>query len=158
VTISNYPAGQTEYFEIANNPEDEQAGMRKVAFTRELFIERGDFAEVPPPKFQRLRPQGEVRLMGAYLIRCDEIIKDANGEITELLCSCDLETRNNMPADGRKVRGTVHWVSAEHAVDAEIRLYDNLFTLEDCFGYPGGQDLQGLPPSCVARYLAGLQA
>lgn len=131
LVITNYPAGQTEYFELPNNPKDETAGTRKVAFTGELWIERSDFAEVPPPKYQRLKLDGEVRLMGAYLIQCTEVVKDADGNITQLRCTADLETKNGMPADGRKVRGTIHWVSAAHAVDAEIRLYDNLFTLEN---------------------------
>ncbi len=139
VVITNYSADQTEYFEVGNNPEDPSAGTRKVAFTREVWIEKGDFAQVPPPKFQRLKPGGEVRLMGAYLIRCDEVMTDENGEPVELHCICDLETKNGMPADGRKVRGTIHWVSAAHAVDAEVRLYENLFTLEDVSDIPEGK-------------------
>ncbi len=138
VVITNYPADQTEYFEVSNNPVDPDSGRRKVAFTGELFIEKSDFAEVPPPKFQRLKPNGEVRLMGAYIIKCDEIIKDENGEIKELRCTADLETKNNKPVDGRKVRGTIHWVSAQHAVDAQIMLYDNLFTLENVADVPEG--------------------
>ncbi len=142
VVITNYPEGQTEYFEVGNNPEDPNAGTRKVAFTREVWIEKSDFAQVPPPKFQRLKPGGEVRLMGAYLIRCDEVITDEAGEPVELRCTCDMETKNGMPADGRKVRGTIHWVSASHAVDAEIRLYENLFTLEDVSAIPEGKTYQ----------------
>ncbi len=111
VTITNYPADETEYFEVSNNPVDPEAGTRQVAFTRELFIEKSDFAEVPPPKFQRLKPGGEVRLMGAYLVKCEEVVKDAEGNVVELRCTADLETRNGNPADGRKVRGTIHWVS-----------------------------------------------
>ena len=139
LTLTNYPAGQVEYFELPNNPEDPAAGVRKVPFSGELYIERSDFAEVPPPKFQRLRPGGEVRLMGAYLVRCEEVVKDAAGNVAELRCSCDLQTRNGMPADGRKVRGTIHWVSAPHAIDAEVRLYENLFTLEDVSDIPEGK-------------------
>lgn len=138
VVITNYPAGQTEYFEVSNNPVDSESGSRKVAFTSELFIEKSDFAEVPPPKYQRLKPNGEVRLMGAYIIKCNEIIRDEAGEIKELRCTADLETKNGVPADGRKVRGTVHWVSAQHAVDAQIMLYDNLFTLENVADVPEG--------------------
>ncbi len=130
LTITNYPEGQVEYFDVANNPNKaaNDDSTRPVAFSGTVWIERSDFAEVPPPKFQRLKPNGEVRLMGAYIVKCNEIVKNENGEIVELKCTADLETRNGMPADGRKVRGTIHWVSAAHAVDAEIRLYDNLFT------------------------------
>ncbi len=138
VTITNYPADETEYFEVSNNPVDPEAGTRQVAFTRELFIEKSDFAEVPPPKFQRLKPGGEVRLMGAYLVKCEEVVKDAEGNVVELRCTADLETRNGSPADGRKVRGTIHWVSAAHAVDADIMLYENLFSLVDVNAVPEG--------------------
>ncbi len=141
LTITNYPTDKVEYFEIANNP-NKAAGddsVRKVAFTGTVWIERSDFAEVPPPKFQRLKPDGEVRLMGAYIVKCNEIVKDENGEIVELKCTADLETGNGMPADGRKVRGTIHWVSAAHAVDAEIRLYDNFFTEENLGELPQGK-------------------
>lgn len=141
LTITNYPTDKVEYFEIANNP-NKTAGddsVRKVAFTGTVWIERSDFAEVPPPKFQRLKPDGEVRLMGAYIVKCNEIVKDENGEIVELKCTADLETGNGMPADGRKVRGTIHWVSAAHAVDAEIRLYDNFFTEENLGELPEGK-------------------
>jgi len=130
LTITNYPEGQVEYFDVANNPNKaaNDDSTRPVAFSGTVWIERSDFAEVPPPKFQRLKPDGEVRLMGAYIVKCNEIVKDENGEIVELKCTADLETRNGMPTDGRKVRGTIHWVSAARAVDAEVRLYDNLFT------------------------------
>lgn len=138
--ITNYPAGKTEYFEVANNPRDEAAGARKVPFTNELYIEKADFAEVPPPKFQRLKPGGEVRLMGAYIVRCDEVVKNDDGSIRELRCTADIETANGMPADGRKVRGTIHWVSAEHAVDADVYLYNNLFSIEDVSSVPEGED------------------
>ena len=138
VTITNYPADETEYFEVSNNPVDPEAGTRQVAFTRELFIEKSDFAEVPPPKFQRLKPGGEVRLMGAYLVKCEEVVKDAEGNVVELRCTADLETRNGNPADGRKVRGTIHWVSEAHAVDADIMLYENLFSLVDVNAVPEG--------------------
>ena len=138
VTITNYPADETEYFEVSNNPVDPEAGTRQVAFTRELFIEKSDFAEVPPPKFQRLKPGGEVRLMGAYLVKCEEVVKNAEGEVVELRCTADLQTRNGNPADGRKVRGTIHWVSAAYAVDADIMLYENLFSLVDVNAVPEG--------------------
>ena len=138
VVLTNYPADKVEYFEVANNPVDPDAGTRQVAFSGTLYIERGDFAQVPPPKFQRLKPGGEVRLMGAYLIRCDQVVTDEAGNVTELRCSADLATGNGMPADGRKVRGTIHWVSAAHAVDARVMLYENLFTLEDVNAVPEG--------------------
>lgn len=136
VVITNYPEGASEKFSVSNNPVDPESGAREVSFTRTLYVEKSDFAEVPPPKFQRLKPDGEVRLMGAYIIKCEEIVKDANGEIVELRCSCDLETKNGNPVDGRKVRGTIHWVSAESAIDAQIMLYDNLFLLENVNDIP----------------------
>lgn len=152
LTITNYPEGQCEEFEVPNNPRNEEAGTRKVPFTRELYIEKSDFAEVPPPKFQRLKPDGEVRLMGAYIVKCNEIVKDDNGEIVEIRCTADLETRNGMPVDGRKVKGTIHWVSAEHAIDADLYLYDNLFTLENVNDVPEGTDyLDYLNPDSLKK-------
>ncbi len=139
IVLTNYPEGQTEYFDVANNPNDPEAGTRKVAFTRELYIEREDFAEVPPPKFHRLKPGGEVRLMGAYIVKLDEIVKDENGDVIELRCTCDLETGGKNPPDGRKVKGTIHWVSTEHCVDAELRIYDYLFTKPNVFDLEEGQ-------------------
>lgn len=131
VTVTNYPEDRIEYFELPNNPQDESAGTRKVPFTRELYIDASDFAEVPPPKFFRMKPDGEVRLMGAYLVRCNEIVKNADGSIAELHCTADLETGNGNPADGRKVKGTIHWLSAGFAKDATLNLYNNLITLEN---------------------------
>jgi glutaminyl-tRNA synthetase len=128
VTITNYPEGTTEEFEAVNNPEDETAGKRKIPFSRELFIERDDFAEIPPPKFFRLKPGGEVRLKYACIIKCEEVVKDANGNISELRCTADLDSRTGGPTANRKIKGTIHWVSAAHAIDAEVRLYDRLFT------------------------------
>ena len=152
LTITNYPADQTEYFEVPNNPRDASAGTRKVPFTGSLFIEQSDFAEVPPPKFQRLKPGGEVRLMGAYLVRCDEVVKDETGKVVELRCTADLETGNGMPADGRKVKGTIHWVSAAHAIDADCRLYDHLFTLEATSNVPEGTNYpDSLHPDSLKR-------
>ena len=136
VTIENYPAGKTEYFAVANNPEDPAAGTREVPFTRELWIEEDDFAEVPPPKFQRMTPGREVRLMGAYIVKCERVVKDDAGNIAEIICTADLETRDGVPADGRKVRGTIHWLSAQYAVDANIDLFDKLFTLENMGAMP----------------------
>ena len=126
---------------MPNNPRNEgkQAPQRFRSLVK-LYIEKSDFAEVPPRKFQRLKPD-EVRLMGAYIVKCNEIVKDDNGEIVEILCTADLKTRNGMPVDGRKVKGTIHWVSAEHAIDdADLYLYDNLFTLENVNDVPEGTD------------------
>ena len=130
LVIDNYPEDQVEYFDIANNPNKEAGDTttRKVAFTKELWIDRSDFFEVPPPKFKRLYIGNEVRLMSAYLVRCSSVEKDENGNVTVIHATADLETGNGNPADGRKVRGTIHWVSAAHCVDAECRLYGNLFT------------------------------
>ena len=128
VVIENYPEGESEELEAVNNPEDEAAGKRSVPFGRRLFIERADFMEDPPKKFFRLGPGREVRLRYAYFITCQNVEKDADGNITRLICTYDPETRGGHAPDGRKVKGTIHWVSAEHAMDAEVRLYDRLFT------------------------------
>src|ERR1041384_599618 len=127
VVITNFPEGKTEELDAVNNPEDESAGKRKIPFTRELFIERDDFMEVAPPKFFRLKPGGEVRLKYAYIIKCDEVMKDASGNVAELHCTADLDSKTGGATAGRKVKGTIHWVSAAHALDAECRLYDRLF-------------------------------
>ena len=131
VVITNYPEGKVEELNATNNPEQPELGTRKVPFSRELFIERDDFAEVPPPKFFRLKPGGEVRLKYAYIIKCEEVLKDAAGNITELRCTADLDSKMGGATSGRKVKGTIHWVSAPHAVDAEVRLYDRLFTVPE---------------------------
>ncbi len=130
LVLTNYPEGQSEQMEIANHP-DETLGSRKVPFGREIFIERDDFMEDPPKKFFRLAPGREVRLRNAYLVTCTEVIKDAAGEIVELRGTYDPATRGGDAPDGRKVKATLHWVSAAAAVDAEVRLYDRLFTSED---------------------------
>ena len=131
VIITNYPEEQVEELEAVNNPEDPEAGLRPVPFCREIFIERDDFMEDPPKKFFRLSPGAEVRLRSAYFIRCEEVIKDLKGEIVELRCSYDPATRGGEnPPDGRKVKATIHWVSARHAAEAEVRLYDRLFATE----------------------------
>lgn len=127
VVLSNYPSGQTEQLTLPNHPQQEELGQREISFTAELFIEREDFAEVPPPKFKRLFLGGEVRLRGSYVIRCDEVIKDDAGVVQELRCSVDMATLGVKP-EGRKVKGVVHWVDASTAVDAEVRLYDRLFS------------------------------
>ncbi|MDD3146580.1 MAG: glutamine--tRNA ligase/YqeY domain fusion protein [Candidatus Riflebacteria bacterium] len=131
VVITNYPEGQSEYFEADNNPEDPNGGTRKVKFTRELYIEREDFMENPPKKFFRLSPGNEIRLKHAYYITCKEVIKDANGEITELRCELDPESRGGSTPDGRRVKGTLHWVSATEGLKAEVRLYGHLFNQEN---------------------------
>jgi glutaminyl-tRNA synthetase len=127
VVITNYPDDQVEELTVANHPQNEAMGTRSIPFARELYIDRNDFAEVPPKKFKRLIPDGEVRLRGAYVIRCDEIIKDGHGEIIELRCSYDPDTLGKNP-EGRKVKGVIHWVSAHHGIEAEVRLYDRLFS------------------------------
>ena len=136
VVVTNFPEDRLEYFELPNNPNDENAGKRKVPFTRELYIDRSDFEEVPPPKFFRMKPDGEVRLMGAYIVKCNEVVKNPDGSIKELRCTADLETGANMPADGRKIKGTIHWLSAKLAKDADIMLYDRLFTIENVADIP----------------------
>lgn len=136
VVITNYPEDKEEYFELPNIPKNDEAGVRKVPFTGELYIDADDFAEVPPPKFFRMKPDGEVRLMGAYIVKCNEVIKDSEGNIVELHCTADLETGNGNPVDGRKIKGTIHWVSAKYAIDATVRLYDYLFTLENVNDVP----------------------
>ena len=130
VVIENYPEGQVEYLDAVNNPEDPGAGTRKIPFSRELYVERDDFMEDPPRKFFRLAPWREVRLRYGYFITCTDVIKDAAGEVVELRCTYDPETRGGQAPDGRRVRGTIHWVSAQHAADAEVRLYEHLFTSE----------------------------
>src|SRR5437660_6890124 len=128
VVLTNYPEGKVEDLEAINNPEDENAGRRKVPFSRDLFIDAADFIETPPPKYFRLKPGGEVRLKYAYIIKCDEVVKDSSGNVTELRCTVDLESKSGGATSNRKVKGTIHWVSAAHAHDAEVRLYDRLFT------------------------------
>ncbi|MEM9280340.1 MAG: glutamine--tRNA ligase/YqeY domain fusion protein [Verrucomicrobiota bacterium] len=131
VVVVNYPEDKSEELEAVNNPEDESAGTRKVPFSRELYIERDDFMEDPPKKFFRLAPGREVRLRYAYFITCTDVIKDAEGNVTELRCTYDPASKGGNSPDGRKVKGTLHWVSASHALNAEVRLYDRLFTVEN---------------------------
>ncbi|MGM0620256.1 MAG: glutamine--tRNA ligase/YqeY domain fusion protein [Bacteroidota bacterium] len=135
VVITNYPEDQEEELDAINNPEDESMGTRKVPFSKELYIERADFMEDPPRKFFRLAPGREVRLRYAYFVTCNEVVKDENGEITELRCTYDPASRGGNSPDGRKVKATLHWVSAKHAVKAEVRLYDRLFNDEDPSGH-----------------------
>ena len=124
--IDNYPEGQVEYMEVANNQENETLGSRTVPFCRELYIEREDFMEVPPKKYFRLYPGNEVRLMNAYFVTCTDFVKDENGRVTEIHCTYDPETRSGSGFTGRKVKGTIHWVAAPYATKAEVRLYENL--------------------------------
>lgn len=142
LVITNYPEGKTEYVEAVNNPEDPTAGTRLVPFSRVLYVERDDFREDPPKGWFRLSPGREVRLQHAYYVTCDEVIKDASGEVVELRCTYDPETRGGRSADGRKVKGTLHWVSAAHALDAEVRLYDYLFTKRDPTEVEEGRDFK----------------
>ena len=128
VVITNFPEDETDWLDAVNNPEDESAGTRKVPFSRELYIERDDFMEAPPRRFYRLAPGREVRLRYGYFIKCEEVVKDEIGDVIELRCTYDPETRGGSAPDGRRVRATLHWVSAAHALDAEVRLYDHLFT------------------------------
>src|SRR5437773_3975936 len=131
VVITNYPVAKVEELEAVNNPEDPTASTRRIPFSREHYIEQDDFMENPPPKYFRLRPGGEVRLKYAFIIKCDEVVKDTAGRIVELRCAADLDSKSGGPNAGRKVKGTIHWVSAPHAIDAEVRLYDRLFTLPE---------------------------
>ena len=141
VVIDNYPAGQVEELDAINNPEDPSMGTRKIPFSRVLYLEQEDFREVPPPKYYRLSPGREVRLRYAYFITCRSVVKDpATGEVVELHCTYDPKTRGGDAPDGRKVKATLHWVSADHAIDAEVRLYDHLFTKPDVDDAPEGMD------------------
>jgi glutaminyl-tRNA synthetase len=140
VVLENYPEGQVEEFEAVVNPEDPSAGTRKVPFSRVLYIEQDDFREEPPPKYFRLAPGREVRLRSAYFIKCERVVKDGQGNVVELVCSYDPATRGGDAPDGRKVKSTIHWVSAAHAVPAEVRLYDRLFTKENPDDAPAGRD------------------
>lgn len=140
VVIENFPEGKVEYREAINNPEDPDSGTRQVAFTRELYIERDDFMEDPPKSFYRLGPGREVRLRYAYFLKCEKVVKDSEGNIVELRCTYDPETAGGQAPDGRKVKGTIHWVSAPESLEARVRLYNPLFTLEDANSIPDGDD------------------
>jgi glutaminyl-tRNA synthetase len=150
LVIDNYPAGQSEFVEVANNPEDPSAGTRQVPFSRELYIEQDDFRETPPPKYYRLSPGKEVRLRNAYFVTAQSVVKDAAGNIVEVHCTYDPASRGGNSPDGRKVKSTMHWVSAAHAIAAEIRLYGNLFAKPDPYDLLEGQDvLDNLNPNSV---------
>ena len=158
VVITNYPEGQTEELEAVNNPEDASYGTRMVPFSREIYIEREDFMEDAPKKFFRLAPGREVRLRYAYLVTCTEVIKDAQGNITELHCTYDPATRGGNAPDGRRVQGTIHWVSAQHAKPAEVRLFDRLFSVPDPNDVPEGQDWrQNINPESLRTTKAMLE-
>ncbi|MBQ8496101.1 MAG: glutamine--tRNA ligase/YqeY domain fusion protein [Clostridia bacterium] len=139
VVIDNYPEDKVEYFSVANNPNDPEAGTREVPFTKEIYIDADDFAEVPPPKFFRMKPNGEVRLMGAYIAKCVSIEKNEDGSVKEVHCTIDLEAGNGNPLDGRKIKGTIHWLSASYAQDASVVMYNHLFTLENVADIPEGK-------------------
>ena len=154
LVITNYPEGQCEEFDVPNNPPQCQRSRHPQGCRSPVScISR----RATSPRFRlrsskRLKPDGEVRLMGAYIVKCNEVVKDDNGEIVEIRCTADLETRNGMPVDGRKVKGTIHWVSAEHAIDADLYLYDNLFTLENVNDVPEGTDyLDYLNPDSLKK-------
>ena len=150
VVIDNYPEGQSEEMDAVNNPEDPAAGTRKVPFSRELYIEQDDFREVPPPKYYRLSPGREVRLRYGYFITCTGVVKNDKGEVVEVHCSYDPATRGGNAPDGRKVKSTIHWVSAAHAVECEVRIYENLFSKEDPSDVEEGKDvLDNLNPNSL---------
>lgn len=142
VVLTNYPENQVEEFDAINNPEDPSAGIRKIPFSREIYIDQDDFKEVPPKKYFRLVPGGEVRLRYAYIIKCDQVIKNAQGEVVELHCTIDPGSKTGGPTSGRKIKGTIHWVSAPQAISAEVRLYDRLFTVEQPDADVEGRDFK----------------
>ena len=152
VVIDNYPEDKVEYFSVSNNPNDPEAGTREVPFTRELYIDAEDFAEVPPPKFFRMKPDGEVRLMGAYIVKCVSIEKNEDGSVKEIHCTADLEAGNGNPLDGRKIKGTIHWLSAKYAEDTTLVLYSHLFTLENVADIPEGKTYEDyMDPNSALR-------
>ena len=167
IVITNYPEDKEEVFCLPNHPQKSEMGTRDMIFSRELYIDASDFEEVPPPKFFRLKPDGEVRLMGAYIIKCEEIVKDDMGNISEIRCTADLETGNGNPADGRKIKGTIHWLSAKNAVPTTLRLYSQLTTLENPSELPEGMtytdfinpdSLQIVEGALVEKSLDGVSA
>ncbi|MBT4338928.1 MAG: glutamine--tRNA ligase/YqeY domain fusion protein [Bacteroidetes bacterium] len=157
IVITNYPEGKTELLEIENNPEDESMGKREMPFSREIYIEKSDFMEDPPKKYFRLKPGGEVRLKAGYIIKCEEVVKDENGVIAEVRCTYDPDTKSGS-GEMRKVKGTLHWVSAEHAIDSEVRLYDRLFLNEDPEDVPEGLDYKStINPESLKTVIAKLE-
>ena len=153
VTVVNYPEDKKEYFELPNHPSDPERGTRKVPFTRTLFIDRDDFSDDPPPKFFRMKPGGEVRLMGSYIVKCDEVKYSPDGKVEEILVTADLETRDGMPTDGRKVKGTIHWLSSENADPVRVNHYDRLFTLKNTGDVPEDKEIYDfLNPDSLTVY------
>ena len=136
VEIENYPEDKQEYFEISNNPNDEEAGKRKVLFTKNIYIDKEDFSACPPPKYFRLKPGGEVRLMGGYIIKYKDVVYKEDGSIDKIVCTADIESGNGNPIDGRKVKGTIHWLSENNCIDRDVYIYNNLFTIENTNAIP----------------------
>jgi len=159
LTIENYPEGKVEELEADNNPEDPSAGVRLIPFSRNLYIERDDFSENPPKGWFRMSPGKEIRLKHAYYVTCKEVVRDAQGRICELVCTYDPLSRGGGTADGRKVKGTIHWVSAEHSIPAELRLYDQLFTIADFNDMEEGKDYTDYlnPDSLVVNRISRLE-
>ncbi|MFA7099138.1 MAG: glutamine--tRNA ligase/YqeY domain fusion protein [Eubacteriales bacterium] len=158
VVITNFPEDKTEYFPLPDNPGDENTLFREVPFTREIYIEREDFSLNPPSKFHRLKPGGEVRLMGAFIIKCKGFSRGKAGEVSEIFCEADLVSRNNPPADGRKVKGTIHWVSAVINTEIDVNLYENLITLEDPAEKPEGKTFADFINPCSVKVIKGCKA
>lgn len=157
VTVTNYSEDKKEFFALPNNPSDPEAGKREVPFTKQLYIDREDVSLDPPPKYFRMKKGGEVRLMGSYIVKCEDILTDENGVITEVLCTADLETGCGMPADGRKIKGTIHWLSAADAIEADVAIYDKLFTEADMTKVPSSEYDNYLNPESVKHIKAYLE-
>ena len=152
VEIENYPEDKEEYFEISNNPNDEVAGKRQVKFTKNIYIDAEDFSANPPPKYFRLKPEGEVRLMGAYIIKYKDIVYNEDGTINKIICTADIESGNGNPSDGRKVKGTIHWLSEDNCIDRDVYIYNNLFTIENTNAIPEGKTFDDyLNPESVVK-------
>ena len=158
VVIDNYPEDKTEYFEVPNHPGDAERGVRRIPFTKEIWIDRADFAAVPPPKFFRMKPEGEVRLMGAYIVKCTSFETDSDGNVTLIHCTADIESGNGNPTDGRKVKGTIHWVSADNCDDITVNLYDHLFTIENTGDIPEGKTFADYINPDSVKTLTGVKA
>lgn len=154
VEIENYPEGKEEYFEISNNPNDESTGKRKVKFTKNIYIDAEDFSANPPPKYFRLKPDGEVRLMGAYIVKYKDIVYNEDGTVNKIICTADIESGNGNPTDGRKVKGTIHWLSEDNCIDRDVYIYNNLFTIENTNAIPEDKTFDDyLNPESVVKKL-----
>ncbi len=152
VEIENYPKGKEEFFEISNNPNDEAAEKRQVKFTKNIYIDAEDFSANPPPKYFRLKPEGEVRLMGAYIIKYKDILYNEDGSINKIICTADIESGNGNPSDGRKVKGTIHWLSEDNCIGRDVYIYNNLFTIENTNAIPEGKTFDDyLNPESVVK-------